>query len=239
MTTPHALITGASSGIGRAIAIRLHDEGYRIWIVGRDAARLHAVCGGRAGLEACVADLARDAERAALVERLLGEADGLDLLVNNAAIQRQAPIGGAPAAALEAEVQINLVAPLTLTAGLLPLLRRRGGTVVNVTSVLAAHPKRSAPVYCATKAALRSATRGLREELRGSGVRVVELVPPLVDTPMTAGRNAGAIDPRLVADALVAGLGRRRDRIDVGRARPFRWIDRLAPAVAARLVRDS
>lgn len=237
--TRTAVVTGGGSGIGRAIAIQLAEDGYQVLIVGRDEARLRAVCVLTAGVDMLVADLGDAGQRAAFIDAIAAARDGLDLLVNNAAVQRQAPIGDSPPAALEAEVQVNLIAPLVLSAGLLPLLRVRGGTIVNVTSILAAHPKTAAPMYCATKAGLRSATRSLREELRAAGVRVVELVPPLVDTAMTAGRNAGAIAPAEVARALIAGLRRSRPRIDVGRARAFGWIDRVAPGLAARMVRDA
>jgi short-subunit dehydrogenase involved in D-alanine esterification of teichoic acids len=101
-----------------------------------------------------------------------------------------------------------------------------------VTSVLAAAPKPSSPVYSATKAALRSFGSSMRRQLAGSGVRVVEVVPPLVDTAMTRGRSGlKTISPELMASAIVDGLRADKTRILVGKARVAAILQRWAPGL--------
>jgi len=234
---PSAVVTGGGRGIGCAIAVALAKAGHRVLIVGRDAPRLDATCAAANGLEPHVADLATPRGREDLVARVRTWSPALQLLVNNAGVQHTGAIGDRSATELEDEVQVNLVAPLVLATSLLPELRAGAGTVVNVTSVLAVHPKVAAPVYCATKAGLRSFTTALRDALAPDGVRVVELMPPLVETDMTAGRGRGKLAPDAVARALLVGLTNDRSRIAVGKARPFLWVDRVAPALAARIVR--
>ena len=113
--------------------------------------------------------------------------------------------------AVRKEVTVNLTSPLALTALLLDALRTHPRpVVVNVTSALAWKPKRSAPVYSATKAALRSFTDGMRDQLEQGErpVRLVEVVPPLVETAMTAGRGTGKISAEEAARQIISGLER-------------------------------
>jgi uncharacterized oxidoreductase len=130
---------------------------------------------------------------------------------------------------------------VALSAGLLPLLARQpSAALVNVTSGLALAPKRSAPVYCATKAAVRSFTRALRYQCEDGGlaVRVIEAIPPLVDTPMTAGRGRGKLSPERCAAEILAGVRRGAAEIPIGRTRLLRGLQRLSPALAYRIMRD-
>lgn len=108
-----------------------------------------------------------------------------------------------------------------------------------MTSALALVPKRSAPVYCATKAALRSFTRSLRCQLAGTPVRVVEVLPPLVDTAMTAGRGRGKLAPDVVARAIVRSLEGGGDEVRIGKTKWLFAAHRLSPALAGRLMRDA
>ena len=130
------------------------------------------------------------------------------------------------------EITLNLTAPLLLTEALLPRLQARPeGAVVQVTSGLALSPKASSPVYCATKAGLRSFTRALRWQLQDHGVRVIEVLPPLVATAMTEGRGRKKMTPEDAAAEIVAGLRAGRDEIYVGKSKLLR----LVVAISARL----
>jgi len=143
---------------------------------------------------------------------------------------------------VDAELAVNLAAVARATALFLPLLRRAGeAAVVNVSSGLGLVPKRSAPVYCASKAGVHHLTRALRGQLEDAGldVKVFELLPPLVDTAMTAGRGTGKLQPDDVAGALLRGMERDLLEIPVGKVRLLRWIDRLAPRLAERVLRDA
>ena len=110
---------------------------------------------------------------------------------------------------------------------------------VNIGSGLGFAPKRAAPVYCATKAALAMWSRALRLQAADDGVRVVQVVLPLVDTAMTAGRGANKIDAMTAARAVARGLERDRDDIFVGKARLLPFMNRLAPGVLAHALRET
>jgi uncharacterized oxidoreductase len=143
-----------------------------------------------------------------------------------------------PARELQREIDTNLVAPLLLTHAFLPTLaKQREAAIVNLTSVLALSPKQSASVYCATKAALRSFTQSLRWQLEGSPVRVFELMPPLVDTAMTAGRGTGKVSPEALAEAFWRGFAADRFEIAPGKAGAARFLMRWLPGVAQRMLR--
>jgi len=134
---------------------------------------------------------------------------------------------------MAAELRVNLWAPMALCQLLLPTLKAMGGArLVLVSSALAFAPKRRAAVYSASKAGLHAFCESLRAQLQGSGIELMELIPPLVDTPMTAGRGGHKIPPEAVAQALSRGLRRARlpARLWVGPARALPWLLRLAPA---------
>ncbi len=113
--------------------------------------------------------------------------------------------------------------------------------MVNVGSGLGVAPKASAPVYCATKAALPSATRSLRYQMQDSGacVRFVDVVLPRVDTDMTRGRGTRKASPPAVADEVVRALRRGRDEVWVGRARVLRRLMRVSPGLGHRVLRGT
>ena len=137
---------------------------------------------------------------------------------------------------------MNIEAVVAISAAAVPLLRsQRSGAIVNISSGLANAPKKSAPVYCASEAAVRIFTRALRYQCedQASHVRVVDAVLPLVDTDMTRGRGRGKIAPEAAAAAIIEGLRRDRVEIHVGKSALLRRLMRLAPSLAYRRLRDS
>ncbi len=229
------LLTGASSGIGRAIALQLSAAGERLIAWGRDAPRLaelQAQAPGIVGIQ--LVDLAAtdhlDAQAAACVQQW----PQLSGLIHCAGIQHDVLLSEphCTAEALSEELRVNLLAPMALTRALLPHLQAQASArVVLVSSALAFAPKRRAAAYNASKAGLHAFAQSLRAQLRHSRVQVVELIPPLVDTPMTAGRGRRKLSPDAVAQALWRGLARPRcpEQIWVGPARALPWLLRLAP----------
>ncbi len=230
------LVTGGSSGIGEALVSALLSAGARVLTCGRNGEAL-----ARSEAETHVCDLATRDGRASLVEWVGKQTDALDLLVHNAGIQRPSRIDrDLDEGAVEQEIAINLLAPIALTAKLLPLLERgRDPVVVQLSSGLAIAPKASAPVYCATKAALSNFSRGLRFQLEPRGIRVVDVVTPLVKTPMTAGRHDGAMEVEDFVAKLLRGLAAGKDEVFVGKARLLPALMRLAPNRARNVLRDS
>lgn len=241
-----ALVTGGSAGIGLALGRLLLAEGVaRLVVVGRDERRFAAVADELGPRAVTVrANLSDDTDVARLVRELPEIAPDLSLLINNAGSQLLTDLTTSDAAdlipALNAEIAANFNAVVALSVGLLPLLGRQpSAAIVNVTSGLALAPKASSPVYCATKAGVRSFTRGLRYqcEAKQPHVRIVEALPPLVDTGMTAGRGRAKISTEMCAAEIVSGLVAGRHEIYVGKAKLLRAIMRVAPALGYRIMR--
>jgi uncharacterized oxidoreductase len=239
------LVTGGAHGIGLALSRRLLDEGAAVIAVGRNrerVARLEAQFPGRA--HGWIADLSNAAEVDALVRDLPALHPDLSIVVNNAAVQTETDfVNDAPSdlrAPLRSEIALNFDAVVALSSGLLPVLKRHPApAIVNITSGLALAPKAGAPVYCATKAAVRSFTKAVRYQCedRAPHVRIVEAVMALVDTDMTAGRGRGKITPERAADEVIDGLKAGHSEIYVDRAKLLRTLMRVAPGVGEKLMR--
>lgn len=179
------LVTGGGAGIGLELARALQARGNRVIICGRDEARLAEAANRVPGLVPLRADVATAAGRERLLADVLALAPDLNMLVNNAGIQRRARFHADTAdwAERAQEIAINFEAPVHLASLFLPQLRGRArSAIVNVSSGLAFLPVTFAPVYAATKAALHSFTMALRDDLRDTGVTVAEIIPPMVNT---------------------------------------------------------
>lgn len=189
LTQQTFLLTGGGSGIGLALAERLHAAGNTVLICGRDAAKLQAAADRLPGLRTLVCDVAQAPERERLIDWAFTEAPQFNVLLNNAGIQRtvNAFETDEPWAATASEIAINLEAPVHLT---MLCLRRwhaqqhSGPVVINVSSGLGFVPLARVPVYSATKAAVHSFTQSLRHQLASSPVEVIEIIPPAVHTEL-------------------------------------------------------
>ncbi len=236
------LVTGGTRGIGLAIAREFAARHNRVLVVGRDLERLRRVEEQHAGIEGLCYDLSRMGALEELSHDLEQHVPGLNVLIHNAAVQHNYLLTeeSLPWSRINEELHINLRAPIVLSAMLLPQLsRQKEAAIVTLSSVLAFAPKRNAAVYCATKAALDSFTRCLRDQLACSSVRVRTLRPPLVDTGMTAGRGSGKIAPEEVAAALLLAWERDENEINVGPARLAARVQRWWPNLLAKKLRDS
>jgi uncharacterized oxidoreductase len=134
---------------------------------------------------------------------------------------------------------VNFVGPVELTRLLLPrLAREKSAQVVFVTSGLALAPKSSSPVYCASKAALRSFAKSLRAQVQQAGwpVLIQEALPPIVDTDMTRGRGKGKISAKAAATQILNGVAKGSAEIDVGATALLRFILRLSPTLGERIM---
>lgn len=184
------LITGASSGIGRALALELAAGAAPLYLQGRDRGRLQQVqeavesAGGRA--ETHPADLTDDAAVDALIERAAAPSTGLGALVHAAGMVRLGTVAETPVEALDAHYRLNLRAPFRLTRGLLPALERAEGQVVFVNSGAGLHANAGWSAYAASKFGLRALADSLRQEVAGRGIRVATVYPGRTATPMQA-----------------------------------------------------
>jgi uncharacterized oxidoreductase len=205
------LITGGGSGIGEALAHRLHDLGNKVVIAGRRQDALDRAAAGRAGISTMLLDIDRAEAIEDFAQRVVAENPGLNVLVNNAGIMRfEALDGRRKLDDAEATITTNLLGPIRLTNALIDhLLSRPDAAIVNVTSGLAFVPLVATPTYSATKAALHSYTMSLRHALRDR-VQVIELAPPAVQTGLTPGQESreGYLPLEAFADEVMALFAR-------------------------------
>ncbi len=241
LTDQTILLTGGTSGVGLALLHTLHRRGNRLVVVARNEARIAELRASYPDVAFLRYDLSQPADVANLITTLLQGFPDMSVLINNAGIQYNYTLGSGSALEprIAEELQTNLTTAIQLTNALLPTLRQQpAAAIVNITSGLGISPKRSAPVYCATKAGLQVFTKALRYQLDGSTVQMVDVVLPLVDTPMTVGRGTGKISPEHVVDELMNGVERGQDVVNVGKVKLFRLVHRLLPGVADRMLRN-
>lgn len=242
LTGQTIVLTGGTSGIGLALLHQLHARGNRLIVVGRNASRIAELQNVYPEVTFLRYNLSSETDLTDLfiaLQREVGNA--CSVLINNAGVQYNYVIGDDPEGQLRiaSEIRTNLTAAIQLCDALLPGLKQQPeAAIINVTSGLGISPKRSAPVYCATKAGLQVFTKALRYQLEHTRVQVVDVVLPLVDTPMTAGRGRGKISPEQVARELIAGVERGRLVVNVGKVKLFRVIHRLAPRLADHLLKN-
>lgn len=237
-TTHHTvLITGGTSGIGLALAKRFLREGNAVIVTGTNAQKAEAVQQELPALTVELADM-RDFQA---LEKLVHHYPDVNILINNAGVQYNYDFAD-PAIGPEqiaTELDINLLGPLHLTKLFLPqLLRHPTAAIINVSSGLGIVPKQSAPVYCASKAALHSFTKALRWQLEGTSVRVFEIIPPIVDTAMTQGRGHGKITPEALVQEFWRGFSHDRDEMRIGKTKLLFVLQRLMPSLAERIMRS-
>lgn len=203
------LITGGGSGIGLALAETLVRRGNQVIICGRRRDRLKAARTRMPEVHFRVCDVAKTRSRKALVNWVLSEFRQLNILINNAGIQRQVDFlrGPRDLADVDDEIATNLKAPIHLSAQLLPhLKRKKQAAIVNISSGLAFTPLAAVPVYCATKAALHSWSLSLRHQLRDTSVRVFEIAPPMVSTELSGARTRPEEDYVMSAESVAADV---------------------------------
>ena len=190
------LITGGGSGIGRALAEVFHKFGNTVVIAGRRKSALDEVTEANPGMFSEVVDVQDTGKLKSFASSILAKYDRLNVLINMAGIMKPENLSEPPdPEAIDATIATNLTAPLHLTAALLPHLRQQPeATIMTVSSGLAFAPLSLTPTYCATKAAIHSWSLSLRYQLRDTPVRVVELIPPYVQTELLGKHQAN--DPR-------------------------------------------
>jgi NADP-dependent 3-hydroxy acid dehydrogenase YdfG len=180
-----ALVTGASSGIGRAIAVALAQRGADLWLVGRRLPELEATASAASEHGVRATPHAADLTEAGVAERLAAEAgaQGLGVLVHCAGVMQHAPMAEAGLSDLDAHYQANLRAPYALTQALLPALTAAQGEIVFVNSSVVMHPGAGTGQYAAMEAGLRAVADSLRQEVNAAGVRVLSIYPGRTATP--------------------------------------------------------
>ena len=231
------LITGGTSGIGLELARQLLARGNVVIVTGRDHERLDATKRALPSVHTFRSDVSNPSAIAALHAAVLAQFPALDTLINNAGIMRNLDLtADRDLADVTREIEINLSGPVRMVQQFLPhLTTRKGALIVNVSSGLAFVPLPIAPVYSATKAALHAYTQSLRVQLHGTGVTVVELAPPAVETLLFRGEFAEemagqkAMDVKDLARHAIAGIEKGHLEIRPGLANVLKLMSRIAP----------
>lgn len=229
------LVTGGTDGIGLQLIRQLKAKGATVITSGRNPERVAAA--QAEGFEVIAADLSTHLG----VDTLLaGVGDRpIDILVNNAGAGSDHDFREAvpDLADNDASIFLNLNAPVHLITRLMPVLRERPeAMIVNVTSGLAIAPRAGGPIYCATKAGLRSYTMALRAQLAGTNVHVLEALPPVVETKMTAGRGNKKMSAADCAAAFVRAIESNATQANVGMVKILTAVYSLSPALARKIM---
>jgi uncharacterized oxidoreductase len=231
LTGNTVLVTGGGTGIGRGLAEALHRLGNHVIIAGRRLEPLKAVAEANPGIRHLSLDQGDPADIRRFAIELTDNHPELNVLVNNAGIQRVEDLTSGGPGSAELSVAINLLGPIRLTAALLhSLLGKPRAAILNVTSGLAFMPSAITPTYCASKAALHSYTQSLRYQLRETPVQVIEIIPPQVQTALQGERG---FDPRgmpldefITETMTLLQTQPDADEIVVERAKRFRFAER-------------
>ena len=222
------LITGGATGIGFALAEAFAKAGNKVLICGRRRAKLEEAREKLPRIQVRQCDLSQKEDRESFCNWVKDNYKDLNILVNNAGIQRAIDIRKGTAELLrgEDEVQVNLFAPIHLSAYFAPLLlEKKEAAIINVSSGLGFVPIAAMPVYCATKAGIHMFSVSLRHQLKGTSVKVFEIVPPAVDTELGKGTTRDSeqeyrgIPPSEVAIATMRALKNNEYEIVVGEAK--------------------
>jgi uncharacterized oxidoreductase len=232
------LITGGSAGIGLAFALKFLELGNDVIVAGRRQAVLDEVKARHPALHTIRGDVADPEQVAALAAQVKTEFPRLDVLMNNAGIgtpqnlrKPEADLAGAMA-----QLDVNVGGVIRMTSVLIDILSANKGTVINVSSMLAFVPVPALPIYSATKAAVHSYTQSLRFQLEDSGVEVIELMPPAIETDMTSEFPEEV--SKITTDELVrqtfAALRAGTLEIRPGQTNQIAFMRRLAPTFINR-----
>jgi NADP-dependent 3-hydroxy acid dehydrogenase YdfG len=183
-----AVVTGANSGIGKAIAFALAARGATVCFVGRRMEALQPVAEQASNSSVCYqADLGLESDIATLVANLKQDVKGIDILVHSAGVIQLSSFECASADQLDWHYKVNVRAPFLLTQGLLPMIKARQGQIVFVNSTAGLRAGANASQYASTKHALKAVADSLREEVNAAGVRVMSLFLGRTASPMQAG----------------------------------------------------
>ena len=203
--TRTALITGATSGFGAAAVRRFVAAGWRVIATGRRADRLQALVDelGADKVHAAAFDIRDETALDAALDALPAAFRDIDVLVNNAGLALgTAPAQGASLRDWRTMIETNVLALVTVTRRLLPLLVERKGAIINIGSIAGSYPYPGGNTYGGTKAFVRQFSLGLRSDLHGTGVRVTDIEPGMAETEFTLVRTHG---DQAASDKLYAG----------------------------------
>lgn len=240
LTNQRVLITGGASGIGLALAQKFLEHNNTVIITGRDLSKLVNVKKSNPKIHIVQSDVTIDEDVRRLRDAITEEFMGLDVLINNAGIMNLINTGIEENNLQKQmqEIQINYNSPIRVLHYFLPLLKKSDSAVlVNVSSGLAYVPFAQAPIYSGTKSALHFWTSSIRLHLRPHNIKVIELLPPVVDTPLAHGAdiaeddNLKPMSPEKLANLFWNGYLKGREEITPGISTALKIMSRVAPKI--------
>lgn len=242
LTQNTVFITGGGSGIGLALAKAFLNSQNTVIICGRNAKKLEYVKNQYPKINTIICDVSNIDSVQQALEKINIEFSGLNILVNNAGIQYRYDFSSEENAGvkIDEEIDINFRAIVHLTTLFLPVLMKAPeAAIINISSFLGIVPKKSAPVYCATKAALHAFSKSLRYQMEKTRVKIFEVLTPLVDTDMTKGReeDMSKMSPENLAKEVLFNIGKNNYEIRPGRSKMVLLFNRLFPSQADRIAK--
>lgn len=234
------VLTGGTSGIGLELLGQLYD-GNKIIVTSSSQSNIDKLQKNFPKVTGIVCNLGDTTSVKTFIDKCLSEFSDINILINNAGIQNNYlfPDEKNGYEKISNEITINFISPMLLIYGLLPILiNKKSSAIINVSSGLAFAPKKSAPIYCGTKAAIHNTTKALRYQLENSTVKVFEIIPPLVETPMTEGRGKGKITPKQLVDEFIRNFKNDKFESNIGKTKLLRLIQRISPSLADRILKN-
>ncbi|OCQ23072.1 short-chain dehydrogenase [Pseudoalteromonas luteoviolacea] len=236
------VITGGTSGIGRQLVSLLCDDN-TIIVVARPSERLTKLEKAHQNIHVFSADLSESTLYKGLAQKIQQMFPVIDVLINNAAIQNTPTFTETHFNydTIEREINVNLNAICSLSYLLLPNLMSaiENAIILNINSGLSLVPKKSSAIYCACKAAMNAFSQSLNYQLEHTNVKVLQAFLPLVDTPMTSGRESTKLTSKQAAIEIIKGLEKQSTINDIGKVKLLRILIALSPSLAKKLLKRS
>lgn len=212
LTDKVAVVTGAGSGIGEAIATLLHEEGAKVVLAGRNKEKLQNVANqlSQDSVKVVPTDVTKKEEADELIKIAQQTFGGLDIVINSAGQMLSSKITDYQVDEWDSMIDVNIKGTLyTAQAALPTMLEQSSGHLINIASISGFEVTKSSTIYSATKAAVHTITQGLEKELAKTGVKVTSISPGMVDTAITAAYNPSdrkKLDPQDIAEAVLYAL---------------------------------
>ncbi|HEH9319833.1 TPA: SDR family oxidoreductase [Staphylococcus aureus] len=212
LTDKIAVVTGAGSGIGEAIATLLHEEGAKVVLAGRNKDKLQNVANQLAqdSVKVVPTDVTKKEEVDELIKMAQQTFGGLDIVINSAGQMLSSKITDYQVDEWDSMIDVNIKGTLyTAKAALPTMLEQSSGHLINIASISGFEVTKSSTIYSATKAAVHTITQGLEKELAKTGVKVTSISPGMVDTAITATYNptdCKKLEPQDIAEAVLYAL---------------------------------
>ena len=241
ITNNTIFITGGTSGIGFEMVKQFYELNNRIIVSSSNQNNLEKLKSQFPKISTVVCNLGNVQSVSQLIYHCLTVHSEINIIINNAGIQNNYVWTEEKDGfnKIENEIRVNFTSPMQIIHGLLPLLTaKQNSAIINVSSGLGFVPKKSAPIYCATKAAIHICTKAIRYQLENSNVKIFEIIPPLVETTMTKERGKGKITPKQLMNEFLRNFKNDKLESNIGKTKLLRFIQRISSRIADKILKN-